>query len=381
VVDAEEQFRRIKLNGARFDGGRLPIDSLVELERYQDILRVLARSEWQREHPSELVPDGFDESISLTIESIEEGSADILLAIEQHAIYAAYQEQAQTALDVTIAAAYSGEELPDMPPAIAADVRQRIIEFGNTLEPTQSIQVYFANPAAEPVLVTPESRRQAIDRLTLIDFVSEPPMAPLGELQKQVESVVGRITEVDAESGKYRLESLQYGRLIGHYDLASDLIAAIRASVDSEADAPVLRVEGELQRRRDGSPWRFTSTHLVEVFAAGSEPWAPRLIELAELPHAWGDAEAGKAISFAALDAVNRIMKTLAEASAPAPALFATEEGGVILEWASLEVVRSIETSQDAEFELFLKRPGQDGALRVTNNLVEAIAFAKGDEA
>lgn len=379
-MDSSRQVRRIKLNGARFEGGRLPVDTLVELERYQQMLRILARAEWQTTRPGEAIPDGFDDDLSLTIEKIEPGSADIMLAFEQQAVYAEYQAQAQDALDGVIAAAYAGEKLPDLPPTIVQDLRDRIIEFGNTLEPAQSIEI-FPVGSGQPVAVTPESRKQVVDQFALEDFVAEPSEAPLGELVTHPDTVVGRITEVDAEKGTYRFESLQHGRLIGHYDIESDMIASIRAAVDSVADGPVLRVEGDLQYDRKGKPWRLTKTHLIEEFAAGHEAWASRLIEMAELPNGWGDEGTGKVVAFPALDAANKIMAVLVAGSVEVPAMFATDDGGVILEWASLDVVRSIEATPDSTFELFSKPAGAAGALRTTSNLDEAIAFARGEQA
>ena len=64
--------KRIRLSGARFDGGRPPIDSLVEFKSYQDAVRAMARHEWLRDHPGEAAPGTLNDSVRLTIERIEE---------------------------------------------------------------------------------------------------------------------------------------------------------------------------------------------------------------------------------------------------------------------------------------------------------------------
>jgi hypothetical protein len=382
MVDSDGPLRRIKLNGARFDGGRLPVDSLVELERYQQLLRIIARAEWQAQHSGIAVPAGFDDELSLTIERIEPGSADVFLAFEQRQVSEAHQAQAQDALDLVIAAAYSGAELPPLPETIEQDVRDRIVQFGNTLEEHQSISIYLGDPDADhaPVSIDRETRKQVIDRFALEDYLALPTDVPAPGLNKQVESVIGRITEVDAEKATFRFESLRYGKLIGHYKLESEMIRNIRAVIDSAAEAPVLRIEGELQYR-NGIPWRFTTTELIEEFAAGTEAWAARLIDLAQLQAGWGEDGSGKVIAFTALDAANKIMNSLAKASRYLPAMFATEEGGVVLEWASGTLVRSIETTPDAVFELFVKSAGSPGSLKMTSNLGEALDFASDIEA
>lgn len=380
VAQSERPVKRIKLTGARFEGGRLPVDSLVELERYQELLRIVARASWRESHPGEELPPRFDDEVSLTIESIEEGSADVLLAFEQHAQYRDYQREADDTVAESISAAYESRSLPDMPPALAAEVRDGILSFGDTLEHGQSIEVYTRGPSNPPVEVTLESRREVVHTFLLEDFMSEPLPVPQAELVKRPETIVGRITEVDAEKATYRFESLQHGRLIGHYDPDGHLIDDIRKVLDSPAEAPILRVEGLLQYKRDGSPWRFTETHAVEQFAPGTGSWAARLIELAELARGWTDSGDASPIAVIALEAANSIMQALSEHGRQLPSFFATEEGGVILEWATLAVVRSIEVTSNGEFELFLRPATGVATLRTTSNIQEAIDFAIGGQ-
>ena len=76
-------LKRVRLAGARFDRGRLPIASLMELQNYQEAIRIAAEAEWRRDHPDEQLPADFQDSTSLAIERIDEGSADVFLAFEQ----------------------------------------------------------------------------------------------------------------------------------------------------------------------------------------------------------------------------------------------------------------------------------------------------------
>ena len=57
--EGRPQVKRVRLTGARFEGGRLPVDSLVELQKYQDIVRIAAEAEWKQVHPGEQLPDDF----------------------------------------------------------------------------------------------------------------------------------------------------------------------------------------------------------------------------------------------------------------------------------------------------------------------------------
>jgi hypothetical protein len=378
VATPDQRGRRIRLTGDRFDGGRLPVDSLVELERYQELLRLVARSAWEADHPGERLPADFDDEVSLTIDRIEPGSADIFLVFEQHAAFVEYQERADDTVSEAIAAAYDARDLPDLPPTIEAEVIDRITLLGSSLEAGQSIEVYTAGPADEPTAINRETRREVIDHFALEAFVNTPLSEPAGELQSHPDTLVGRITEVDAEKATYRFESLRYGRLIGHYDRESTLLDDIRAVLNSETEAPILRVEGTLQHRRDGRAFRFTETFAVEEFAAGSEAWASRLVELAQLATGWSDGTAGSPVVVSALEGANSILSAVAQAQLPTPGIFAAEDGGVLLEWATLQAVRSVEITAESEFELFARPTGGAGTLRVTSSLQEAIEFARG---
>ncbi|MDN4638823.1 hypothetical protein QCD70_01065 [Agreia sp. PsM10] len=322
MAQAESSARRIKLTGARFNGGRLPVDSLVELERYQELLRIVARSSWRQDHPGEDLPADFDDEVSLTIESIEEGSADVMLAFERHAVYQEYQRQADDTVSDMIAASYESRELPEFPAAIASEVRERIVLLGTSLEAGQSIEVYTAGPSNPPIEITIESRREVVQTFALEDFISAPMPDVHGELQSHSETIVGRITEIDAEKATFRFESLRHGRLIGHYDAEGQLFDDIRSVLDSPAEAPILRVEGQLQYKRDGSPWRFTETYAVEQFVPGSGSWAERLIELAQLSTGWADSDNATPVAVVALEATNALMQAISDAGRQLPSFY-----------------------------------------------------------
>lgn len=372
------RFKRIRLTGDRFEGGRLPVDSLIELQRYQDVVRKLAEFEWRRDHPEDELPADFADGVGLTIEKIDEGSADVLLAFEQHATYVQYQVEAQDAADATIIAAYSHTPLPDLPsvpPALVAEVREEIADIGESLVDGQSIE-FYADPADEtPTVITVETRREARADLMLTDFFAEPEpptIAPL--VEKRDESLVGRITAVDADSTKFELVTAQ-GKVHGWYRENTELLEDLRAVLNSAQEGPLTRVTGEL-RSKNGEPQRFWHTHSVELVEFDATPAGKRLTEFAALPSGWEDGE-GEQISFVALEAAQEIVRAL-DADAALPGLFPTPEGGVLMEWASTAGVRSVEILADGAFELFEMTPAdRSGIHSETKNLAEAIDFAR----
>ncbi len=373
--------KRIRLTGERFDGGRLPIDSLVELERYQTVLRKLAIYEWRRDHPDEDAPEDLDASVSLTITSISPGSADVLLAFEQHAVYAEYQAEAQQAADATVVAAYSGAPLPELPElseSAVRELREDLAEVGGTLVDGQSIE-FYSTPDAVPVVITVESRKQAVNNLILTDWLVAPAEAPASSSrvsEKHEESIVGRVTAVNAETTRYEVTT-STGKLHGWYRDNTSVLDDLRTVLNSAAEGPLTRITGELQfQPNDGVPYRFWNTSRVERVEFDDTSWGARLTEFARMPSNWADGGEAQ-ISFIALDAAQHVLKAVDEAGRPTPGVFPTPEGGVLLEWSSTEGIRSVEILEDGTFELFSLRPDQaESVHQTTEDASEAIRFA-----
>ena len=376
--EPQPSAKRFRLTGARFDGGRLPVDSLVELERYQDVIRIAAEAEWRHDHPDAELPSDFRESVSLTIERIDEGSADVFLAFEQHAVYLQYQDEAQDAADAIIVAAYSGAPLPDLP-ALAAEAdkefRDAVSAIGSTLEPGQSIEFYPDSPDAQPVSITIETRKHAVDELARIeDFLLPPDQAPSAQgLQKVEESLTGRVTAINADKQQFSMQT-EVGEIHGWYRENPELLEDFRTLVNSAARGPLTRISGELQLK-NGEPWRFRSINRVEQVQFDDTAWGARLTEFASLPSGWDDGE-GAQISSVALDASQKLLHAIDTAGVERPGIFPTSGGGVLVEWAGLDGVRSIEVLSDGAFELFSLAQGQRQARHVTtSNLTEAVLF------
>lgn len=373
-----QRFKRIRLTGERFDGGRLPVDSLIELQRYQDVVRRLAEFEWRQDHPDEELPADFADGVGLTIEKINDGSADVLLAFEQHQTYAHYQVEAQDAADATLVAAYSHAPLPEfpaVPSAIVAELREELADIGESLEPGQSIE-FYADPTDDtPTVITIETRREARADLILTDFFAAPePAAPASAIEKTAaESLVGRITAVDADSTKFELVTSQ-GKVHGWYREKVDLLEDLRAVLNTAQDGPLTRVTGELTLK-DGAPQRFWQIDAVELVEFDDNAAGKRLTHFATLPSGWEDGE-GEQISFVALEAAQEILRKLAPES-DSPGLYPTPEGGVLIEWARETGVRSIEVLRDASFELF-EMIVADGTKshRETRSVADVIEFA-----
>ncbi|WP_146070712.1 hypothetical protein [Cryobacterium sp. M91] len=377
--------KRVRLTGARFDGGRLPVDSLVELQRYQDVVRIAAVAEWRREHPGEEPPSDLRNSISLTIERIDEGSADIFLAFEQHAEYVQYQAGAQEAADAIIGAAYSAAPIPELPAlSLAEDLefREAVSQIGFTLRSEQSIEFYLDPSDAQPVTITVETRRNAVEQLSRIeDFLVPPDSSTTTEgLQSAEESLVGRVTILNADDQRFTLVLADRTKVHGWYRQNPELLEDFRAVVNSTEEGPLTRISGTLQTK-DGKPFRFKDVDSIQRIQFDDTAWGARLTEFASLPSGWEDGE-GDQISSVALEAAQMLLRVVDRALIERPGVFPNPEGGVLIEWASPERVRSVEITADGTFEMFsLQRAQRSSQNSETADLTKAIAFIEAEKA
>jgi hypothetical protein len=373
-----QQDLRIKLVGARFQDGQLPIDSLIELEKYQCAIRTLAIAEWKTDHPNTDLPEDFASHLGLTIKSLDKGSADLLLAFEQTQNYSRYQTESRAVVDATLLAAHSGMPLPYMNESAVAEVHHQLSEVGLTLKDGQELEYYPNGPNDAPMTITISSSKLAREALLLGNFwAPEDSVEDQPDLSKDSEALVGRITEVDVTAKSFRFESLQFGSLKAWFKESPELLVDIKRVLDSTPDAPLVRLDGDLQRKA-GRPWRLTKTNEIQVFFPSDAPWSGRLEELASIQEGWGDGS-GQIITFLALDAAKEILVALTNAQRPQPNVFPSLEGGLSLEWVTSTSVKNIEISPDGIFWLFQSGSGDDeNAFIETLSLEVARNFAIG---
>jgi hypothetical protein len=379
--DGASELKRVRLRGARFEGGRLPIASLVELQKYQHIIEIAAAAEWRRKHPGEELPVDFAQGLALTIERIEEGSADVFLAYEQQQTYVHYQSEAQEAADSFLVAAYSDSPLPSLPALDRAGdelFRNALALFGSSLESDQSIEFYPGSPDSMPVVISQETRGAAIERLSRIEdfLLVDEHAAESGGLRKAQESVVGHVTAIDADRKRFDVVLEDGAHLHGFYK--SDLLLEdFRAVVHEAAKGPLTRIQGDLQTR-NGTVWRFWHATSIEQVQFDDTGWGRRLTEFAGLRPGWDGHDAAQ-ISSVALDGAQAVLRQVEQAGLDRPGVFPTEDGGVLAEWVSKSGVLSFEVDPEGAFEMFRLRQGEQGGEHAAaTSAVDAFRFIEG---
>ncbi|WP_298336392.1 hypothetical protein [uncultured Erythrobacter sp.] len=75
MTDETREFN-LRYVGARFEGGRLPVEVLLDLPAFRDLVVAFAKTSWKQKHPGrERVPKGFDKSLTFDLLDIADGSA------------------------------------------------------------------------------------------------------------------------------------------------------------------------------------------------------------------------------------------------------------------------------------------------------------------
>jgi len=375
-----EAFARLRMKGPRFDDTQLPIDAMVELQRYQRLILKGAELEWLKANPDQDLPADFAAGSKLVLKELEPGSTISVLDLAAASQYDAYYEAGREEFE---------REFEKIEQWLASDTAQRagfdlltlplldepeFAELGSSAQPGDEFTIASPTTPA-PIAVTQEIRTEAIAPLAeQRALLITPPTVVIAPRSVPGE-VAGKLFLVNTETLSFEMRSLRYGKIHGRYR-NSDLTADLRKVLDSKDKAPVVRVTGELRYRNDVLKEVLNVT-AVQLLATDGEPWSARFAALATLDDAWDPENPNsRAVQFAALDAARAILGECAAANRALPGIFPMEDGGVQLEWASPEYVTSIEISPDLEFELFdLEVASQSVVEEQTTDLSNAKAF------
>ena len=372
----ERAFARIRIGGERFEGGRLPVDALQQIQRYQAFVLAAAKEDWLAKNPSKEVPEDFESAFDLSISAIEPGSAQVLLERPKADAYEPNYEEGRDELIRELESLFNQDVAVDQAPLFDLS---NLHNFDAGLEPGDYVEFtsFSSAPGAQSPVVTYTAEQVAeviplrIEQLTPL----EPPTVVVDKRPSELTSVAGRLVAIDAEQRSFRISTIHFGDLKGFYK-SKDITDDLRAVVSSISKAPVVRVKGLLQFQGQ-DPWRIWNASEVELLEIDGQPWSRKVVELASLTRDWdGEAPGAEMISFVALEAARDLMLSFSEKQAVEPGMFPMEDGGVMLEWSSPEVVATIEISPDAEYLLFLLPDGSSGATEErTNDIKRAVQF------
>ena len=383
-----EYFARLTLDGERFTGARLPIDALVELQRYRGLVLAAARLVWEREHSGESAPDDFEATFDLAIGFIDNGSATSIMEKPSTA-YDAYYVAGRNAIDAAFIAIVDSEfgtdlETNESDVTSVEGVPQDAVflapivdlpelqEFGTSLHAAEVIKLQPESEPSRELTITNETAEKRF--ATLARMISAPPevseVPPTSD--KRTSTVAGRLYALDADRLSFGMGTLHFGEVNGRYG-DPKLTADLKAVLNSSDQAPLIRVTGRMSWRGKAL-YRILSVDAVELLEIDTEPWSRRTVELASLPPNWHpEVDESPVIAFQAIDAAREVLRAV-RFDDIVPGIFPREDGGVIVEWSSPERVLTVEIGPDLDYYIFdVDVAAQSGTDFSTHNLAEVL--------
>lgn len=348
-------FARLEMRGERFDGGRLPVTSLVELERYRQLIVAAAKQKWSEANAGQDLPTDFEASFLLDLVDLESGSAVSALDVRRNS-YSEYFLAGQEDVEATFRSIIENEFQPTVNRTWID--RDEFWQFGDSLDEYESLVVRESRESQPRLTIlgaTRESRFETARQAIIAAKEPEEPEEAIVQLRTEDGQVAGRLVAINANVKSFTIETLRFGKVTGRYT-GDELTADLKSVLDSSTRAAVVRVVGKLRFRGEElrSIKDLTSVELLEI---DSEAWSRRFVELAHLAPGWLDGESGgEPVVFSAIDAARSILARAAEVGLDEPGIFPMEDGGILLEWADLLEVASVEVSPELEFHAFHTR-------------------------
>ncbi|MFD4440752.1 hypothetical protein ACFWPK_13375 [Nocardia sp. NPDC058519] len=370
--EIHQPFARVTMAGDSFEGGHLPIRSLEELRRYQDLVIQAAKLLWKDGHPESELPEGFEQAFELSLAAIEQGSAISIL--ERPGIsdfddyYSAGRDELERELSTILSA--DPDPYPDFDRLPLLEIPE-FQTFGSSLRPHEEIVITRSRVTEKEVVITRETSQYVIKPLA--DEYRKWKSARYSEIGW----IVGRLVAIDADRSSFTINSIDHGRVNGRYK-DSEILADLKAVLGSSAKAPVMRMRANLRFAREKLD-RVLDVQAVELLEIDGEPWSRRLIELASLQDGWHEESPdSKSIAFSALDGARDVLRFARDKAIPTPGLFPMDDGSVNIEWASPSYVISIEIDPELEFSIYETGSERKTTDIATSDISDVFTFLAG---
>lgn len=335
-MDVYERFLNIKYEGARFSGGRLPLDVLTDLQALEDILTTFARELWLKKHDRKRLPGGYADWFGIALTGVGDGSAlpRLQLSVEEgsQAQLIPGETRRQLMLDaerefeIVLAAASAGRDMVLSPAQI-----RNFNRFLTNLKPGEEFK-YCADPApivssSVNVISLDAERRKRF--LTSVTTTYEQRVQ--GKARLKAVDETGSLRFIDTVLREFSVNDgtrppSEYGANIGSY---------------YEYDLVVVR-------KHDDSIQQVVMIHDLSLL---EHPAIDAIDEMSSLTDGWLDGH-GKAVQ----ESVRVRAKDFIRSTEPLPTFYAvapTEEGGVLLEYEAKGWDYGVEFNADGSFKFF----------------------------
>jgi len=345
-------FLKPKFEGARF-AGLMPVESLVELSAYRELVLEVARAIFYERNPErKRVPKGFAEALRLGIRKVEDGSAVPIIErlrpepapSETGLLVGLSDEEGFDHFDYFIEARDRINALVEHPsPQTASSFSERTIrhfnKFGATLGPDETVTLTVPNGSSPTYDLQTRKSIVLLRESTYEDRFEE----------------TGAIVEIDAEKMSFQFRLSDGRRVPG--ETSEDDFHIYSRLVIPDGGFPV-RVSGT--GMRDGSDNLVRITEVDELTPEQSAEQAnaldieSRLETLAQLGEGWLDDDKGRPIAHDLIERVAAILQDMVDRFGTLrPYLYPTPDGGLQAEWSLPGAEVSVEFTSDGETAVF----------------------------
>ncbi len=318
-------FLRSTYEGARFAGGRVPVEVLGDLTALRELLVDFARLIFLEERPDRSrFPRGYLESTALWLTGIEDGSAALLLERPATEVLPLdiesdpFEDARDRLLEAVEAAAQGHVAMRPMP----SKLLKRFNQIGRGLRPGEHLE--FVSPTgARRATYDHEVRRRLVEDVApvLDDFIA-----------------IGPVVAVELDKGSIRVQT-ETGPVDAAYpeDADKDVRGLLQGQPASgryvDGAIPVRAVGTGLFRR--GLLVRFDADELEVVEFDRTGDFASLVKEVTailRLPEGWLDGE-GEPVAEDIAEHFLVVMVGIADAGFSKPFVYPTPTGGLRAEW------------------------------------------------
>ncbi|MDQ8732408.1 hypothetical protein [Bradyrhizobium sp. LHD-71] len=318
---------KLRYEGARFNGTRLPVDVLTDLPAFRDLLVAYAKDEWRALHADrQRVPKGFDKSISLDLIAIEDGSAIPNLDWDRSTAQAAlpgFVDQLESIVDSSfgqLVALIDGAGHGQFPKSLGSEHIRALNKLGSGLRNSERIEFVGTKGADGGVVYLDSVRRKAL--ITRVRETYQSRIESVGTLRgTQIDDVgVGGHILVSTSTYKEIKIPLEADRVKDEFD----------GNIESE-------VQFDLQVEMDNNDQLRSIVEVFDVGLIDAEIGAhvqrcrTRIEEIGRLEPGWHDGSGDK-IAPAALENAFRFLSRRPSLSRTYK-VYPTLEGGITFEF------------------------------------------------
>ncbi|OOV35187.1 hypothetical protein BO91_00570 [Candidatus Synechococcus spongiarum LMB bulk10E] len=321
--EQDREFWRLRLCGARFEDGGIPLQVLSDFSALREMVIEVAKGRYLSENPDrQRAPRGFADKIDLTLTGIDSGSAvPIINFTTAETLLPGILPQyldcliwARDAIARSIASASGNSHIsPDQ------TVPKRLLAYfnriGRSLHENESIEFPMPNDSV-PAQLTSETRRLLVQRSEITELTLE-------------STLRGTVPEADQEKMTFELKQI-YGKKIVA-DIPEHYREVIINAFNRYRDNYRILVHGVGRYdRRDC----LSGLETIEQISPLEPLDVPaRLDELRHMQDGWLDG-GGKAPSHQGLDWLSASFQQNFPDELPLPHLYPTPEGRIEAEWS-----------------------------------------------